>query len=140
MDIVNSNKFNYKNKIGEFKYNEIKDLVNNISKNTISEILVRKKLNALQKIKNVEMKNKRLINKQKELLNLFDNLFDTILTDNEIHNDNNNNHNNNHNKNEDENKNGNKNKNDNMIKKLNYHLDEIIDKSKSFEEQIKLLK
>ena len=27
-----------------------------------------------------------------------------------------------------------------MIKKLNNHLDEIIDKSKSFEDQIKLLK
>ena len=36
--IIDSNKFNYKNKIGEFKYIDIKDLVNNIRDNTISEI------------------------------------------------------------------------------------------------------
>ena len=36
--IIDSNKFNYKNKIGEFKYIDIKDLVNNIRNNTISEI------------------------------------------------------------------------------------------------------
>ena len=47
--IVDNNKFNNKNKIGEFKYNGIKDLVNSISKNTISEILARKHLNALNK-------------------------------------------------------------------------------------------
>ena len=35
--IIDSNKFNYKNKIGEFKYIDIKDLVNNIRNNTISE-------------------------------------------------------------------------------------------------------
>ena len=68
-------------------------MVNNISENTISEILARKELNALNKIKNAEIKNKRLIPKQKELLNLFDNLVNTILTDNENHNDN---HNDNH--------------------------------------------
>ena len=28
--IIDSNKFNYKNKVGEFKYIDIKDLVNNI--------------------------------------------------------------------------------------------------------------
>ena len=33
--IIDSNKFNYKNKIGEFKYIDIKDLVNNIRDNTI---------------------------------------------------------------------------------------------------------
>ena len=36
--ITDSNKFGYKNKIGEFKYNNIKNLVNNIRNNTISEI------------------------------------------------------------------------------------------------------
>ena len=36
---VNSNRFNHKNKIAQLKYNEIKDLVNNINKNTMSEIL-----------------------------------------------------------------------------------------------------
>ena len=45
--IVNSNKFNRKNKIGKFKYIDIKDLVDNINKNTISKILARNKLNAL---------------------------------------------------------------------------------------------
>ena len=36
--IIDSNKFNYKNKIGEFKYIDIKNLVNSIKSNTISEI------------------------------------------------------------------------------------------------------
>ena len=40
--IIDSNKFNYKNKIGEFKYIGIKDLVNNIRNNTISEISTKK--------------------------------------------------------------------------------------------------
>ena len=43
--IIDSNKFNYKNKIVEFKYVDIKDLVNNIKNNTISEIDVKKDLN-----------------------------------------------------------------------------------------------
>ena len=49
--IIDSNKFNYKNKIGEFKYTDIKDLVNNIKNNTISEINAKKDLNALDEIK-----------------------------------------------------------------------------------------
>ena len=40
--IIDSNKFNYKNKIGEFKYIDIKDLVNNIKNNAISEISAKK--------------------------------------------------------------------------------------------------
>ena len=36
--IIDNNKFNQKNKIGKFKYIVIKDLVNNIRNNTISEI------------------------------------------------------------------------------------------------------
>ena len=51
---IDSNKFNHKNKIGEFKYNDIKDLVNNIKNNTISEIDAKKDLNTLNKIKNAE--------------------------------------------------------------------------------------
>ena len=35
--IIDSNKFNYRNKIGKFKYIDIRDLVNNIRNNTISE-------------------------------------------------------------------------------------------------------
>ena len=38
LTITDSNKFGYKNKIGDFKYIYIKDMVNNIKDNTISEI------------------------------------------------------------------------------------------------------
>ena len=80
--IIDSNKFNYKNKIGEFKYIDIKDLVNNIRNNTISEISAKKDLNTLNEIKNAEIiKYKKCTPKQKELLNLFNDLLDTILTD-----------------------------------------------------------
>ena len=104
-------------------------MVNNINKNTVNEILARKNLNALNKIKNAEIKNKHLISKQNKLSDFFNNLLDTILTKNE-----NNNNNNNNNENEYENE------NDNIIKQLNDSLVKIIDKSKSFEDQIKLFK
>ena len=79
---IDSNKFNHKNKIDEFKYIDIKDLVNNIKNNTISEIDAKKDLNTLNKIKNAEtIKYKRHTSTQKELLNLFNDLLDTILTD-----------------------------------------------------------
>ena len=80
--IIDSNKFNYKNKIGEFKYIDIKDLVNNIRTNTISQIPVKKGLNILNEIKNVKIINKRrCASKQEELLNLFnDLLLDAVLT------------------------------------------------------------
>ena len=80
--IIDSNKFNFRNKIGEFKYIDIKDLVNNIRNNTISEISAKKGLNTLNEIKNAEIiKYKKCTPKQKELLNLFNDLLDTILTD-----------------------------------------------------------
>ena len=79
--IIDSSEFNYKNKIGEFKYIGIKDLVNNIRNNTISEISAKKGLNTLNKIKNAEIKYKKLTPKHKELLNLFNDLLDIILTD-----------------------------------------------------------
>ena len=80
--IIDSNKFNYKNKIGEFKYIDIKDLVNNIRNNTISEISAKKGLNTLNEIKNAEIiKYKKRTPKHKELLNLFNDLLDTILID-----------------------------------------------------------
>ena len=56
-------------------------MVNNIKDNTISEIDAKKHLNTLNIIKNSEIKHKRLIPGQKELLNLFDDLSDIILTD-----------------------------------------------------------
>ena len=80
--IIDSNKFNYKNKIGEFKYIDIKDLVNNIRNNTISEISAKKGLNTLNEIKNAEIiKYKKRTPGHKKLLNLFNDLSDIILTD-----------------------------------------------------------
>ena len=81
LTIIDSNKFGHKNKISEFKYIDIKDLVNNIKHNTISEIDAKKRLNTLNIIKNSEIKHKRLIPGQKELSNSFDDLSDIILTD-----------------------------------------------------------
>ena len=52
--IIDSNKFNYNNKIGEFKYIDIKDLVNNIRNNTISEIDAKQGLNTLNEIKKMQ--------------------------------------------------------------------------------------
>ena len=56
-------------------------MVNNIKNNAISEIDAKKRLNTLKKIKNAEIKDKKLIPGQKKLLNLFGNLFDIILAD-----------------------------------------------------------
>ena len=53
--IIDSNKFSYRNKIGKFKYTDIRDLVNNIRNNTISEISAKKSLNTLNKIKDAEI-------------------------------------------------------------------------------------
>ena len=49
--IIDSREFNYKNKIGEFRYIAIKNLVNNIRNNTISEISAKKSLNTLKRNK-----------------------------------------------------------------------------------------
>ena len=53
--IIDSNKFGYNNKIGEFKYIGIKELVNNIKNNTISEIPTKNGLNVVNEIKNIEI-------------------------------------------------------------------------------------
>ena len=58
LTIIDSNKFGHKNKIGDFKYIDIKDFVNNIKDNTISEIDAKKHLNTLNIIKNAEIKYK----------------------------------------------------------------------------------
>ena len=80
--IIDSNEFNYKNKIGEFKYINIKDSINNITHNTISEIVAKQDLKKLNKIKNVEtIKYQKRTPGQKKLLNLFNDLLDLILTD-----------------------------------------------------------
>ena len=132
--------------MSKFKYNNIKDLVNSIKNNTISEIQAKKDLNALKKTKKAKIKSKHLILRQKELSNLFDDLLEAIPDNNSNSNNNsnngnvNNNHNNeNGNENENEIENENENENKNAIKELNHHFDEIIDKTKSFEKQVKLL-
>ena len=80
--IIDSNKFNYQNKMGVFKYINIKNLANNIRINTISEISAKKGLNTLNEIKDAEItKYKKRSPKHKELLNLFNDLLHTILTD-----------------------------------------------------------
>ena len=162
--IIESDKFNYKNKIGEFKYNDIKYFVSKIRNNTISKISGKKGLNTLYEIKNAEIiKHKKCTPKQKELLNLFNDLLGTILTDKilklESQKDNTLMSSKDENvndetlmsskDNDDDDENGNENEDDdetinqnssNKIKELNDHLNEITDKSKSFEEQMKLLK
>ena len=161
--IIDSNEFNYKNKIGEFKYIDIKDLVNNIRNNTISEIDVKKDLNKLNEIKNAEtIKYTKHNPGYKKLLNFFNDLLNIILTDKslELGNQENKNEseqvesrkeeiededyeNQNEYENEDkyyENEDDDETMDQNkIIKGLNDNLDEIIDKSKSFEEQIELL-
>ena len=79
--IIGSNKFNYRDKIGEFEYIDIRDLVNNVRNNTLSEIDAQTNLNTLNTIKNAEIKYKKLTPKHKELLNLFNDLLNIILTD-----------------------------------------------------------
>ena len=80
--IIDSNKFSYKNKIGEFNYTDIINLVNNIRNNTFSETSAKKYLNTLNEIANAEIiKQRRYTSKQKDLLNLFsDLLLDAVST------------------------------------------------------------
>ena len=53
--IIDSNKFNYKNKMGEFQYIDIRGFVNNIRNNTISEISTKKGLTKLNELKNAKI-------------------------------------------------------------------------------------
>ena len=57
---TDNNNFNHKNKIGKLKLNEINDFINSIKSNTISEADTEKKINELNEIKKVEIKDKRL--------------------------------------------------------------------------------
>ena len=124
--------------MGKLKFNDINNLINNIKNNTISEALAKQKLDALNEIRKVEIKNKRLINGQKILLSLFDDLVEAIS--------------NNNNNNRSENKNDNDSVNDNVndddvnddddyyiIKQLNDYF-KTIDEKKSLKEQIHILK
>ena len=117
-----------------------------------SELSAKKGLNTLNEIKNAEIINyEKRTPIRKESLNLFSDLLDTILTDKTLKSESQKDENGNKNDNEnDENENENENESDNenedddetmsqneKIKLLNDLLDEIIDKSKSFEDQIK---
>ena len=167
---IDSNKFNHKNKIGKLKFNDINNLVNNIKNNVISEAHAKQKLNALNGIKKAEIKNKRLINGQKNLLKLFDELIEAIFNNKSVSNIDDNvsvNESVNESENENENDNGSKNENESIdkiddndvcvnkddndnesesgdeqyykIKQLNNYF-RTIDETKSFEEQIEILK
>ena len=127
-------------------------MVNNIRNNTISEISAKKGLNTLNEIKNAEIiKYKKRTPKHKELLNLFNDLLDTILTDKTLKSkcqkdktlmsskDEKEKENKQEKEKENENETMDQNSN-NIIKQLNDGLDEIIDKSKSFEDQINSLR
>ena len=155
LDVVNSDKFNYKNKIGKISYNDIKNLVDSINKNTISEILAKENINTLNKLKKAE-KDKRLISGQKELLSFFDDLLDTILTENNNNNNDDNDYNDNddnddddNNEDDDDNEEENEEKDEDgdevkdekyyIIKQINDYY-KTIEESKSFEEQINLFK
>ena len=117
-------------------------MINSIKNNTVSEALAKQKLDALNKIKNPEIKNKRLINGQKILLSLFDDLVEAISGNNNNDNNSNNNNrianNNNRSKNKNESINDNNVSDDNdyyIIKQLNNYF-KTIDKTKSLKEQI----
>ena len=157
-------KFNHKNKVGKLKFNDINNLINNIKNNTISEALAKQKLDALNEIRKVETKNKRLINGQKILLNLFDDLVEAIFNNNNnkimnkdnnkiVNQDNNKIVNEDNNKivNEDNNVNDDDNDNDDSDDDDNNDNDDItvkginnnfkkIDETKSFEDQVDILK
>ena len=115
---------------------------NNIRNNTISEISPKKGLNKLNKIKDAKIiKYKKRTPKHKKLLNLFNDLLGVILTDKTIKSKSQIDNTLMSSKDEDENENENENKKTlKIIKGLNNYLDEIIDKSKSFEEQTKLIR
>ena len=120
-------------------------MINSIKSNTISEADTKKKMNELHEIKKVEIKGKRLIESQKNLLSLFDDLLKTIFnetvnesnssTKNEIKSDNESDY---ESDNESDNE-GEKDKYYYEMRQLNNWF-ETINQTKSLEEQIELLK
>ena len=77
-------------------------MINNIKSNTISKANAKKKINELNKIKEVETKSRQLIDSQKTLLSLFDDLKTIFNNNNNNSNNNNESDSNNKNKNENE--------------------------------------
>ena len=143
-------------------------MINNIKNNVISESDAKKKINELNKIKKLETKGKRLIDSQKILLKLFDDLVEAILNNNsnkivnddktkimnkdnnKIVNEDNNkivNKDNNINDNDNDNENDNEsdddydsdNDDENTVKQINNNFKKI-DETKTFEDQIDMLK
>ena len=127
-------------------------MISIIKNNTISEAATKKKINELNKMKNVETKGKGLINSQGKLLSLFGDL-KTIFNNNNNSNNSNNNERDSDNKNGNENENVNENKNENENEnenesdnEQNYQIEQInnnfkkIDETKSFKDQIDILK
>ena len=140
---IDSNKFNHKNKVGKLKFNNINDLINNIKNNTISEALAKQKLDALNGIRKVETKSERLINGLNILLSLFDDLVEAIYFMKKDNTNNNNDDDDDHvSESESESESDNENDKDGdyyIIKQLNNYF-KTIDETKSFKEQIKILK
>ena len=136
---IDSNNFNHKNKIGKLKFNDINSLINNIKKNTISEADARTKLNALNEIKNAEIKSRPTINGQKKVLNLFDDLLEAIFNNNNVSVNKDNNESANEIDNESDSDSDSENENGDdqyhVIKQLNNYF-RTIGETKSFEEQI----
>ena len=106
--------------------------------NDIKHAVAKQKLNALNKINKAETKNKRFVNGQKILLNLFDDLIEAIFNNNKIVNEDN----------KIVNEDSNENENDDCyyddddeitVKEVNNNFKKI-DETKSFEDQIDILK
>ena len=118
-------------------------MINDINNNTISEGLAKQKLNALNEIKKAETKNKHLINGQKILLNLFDDLIPAIFNNNKTVNEDNNknvNEDNNDNDYDDDDDNDDDDDDDKItVKEISTSFKEIAE-TKSFEDQIDILK
>ena len=119
-------------------------MVNNIRNNTISEISAKKGLNKLNEIKNAGIiKYKKRTPKQKELLNLFNDLLDVILTNETLKSKSQKDKRLMSSNDDDDDDDENENENDKtliILKELNDALDEIINISKSFEEQIESIR
>ena len=122
-------------------------MINSIKGNTISEADTKKKLNELNEIKKVEIKGKRLIDSQKNLLSLFDDLLKTIFNK-AVHESNSNTKNESESDNESDNESDYESDNESDDKKDKYYYEtrqlnnwfETIDQTKSLGEQIELLK
>ena len=116
-------------------------MINSVKDDTISEADTKKKMNALERIKKAEVKNKRLISSQKKLLNLFDDLLEAICNNNKNENDNVSvdENDNDDNDNDNERENDYERYQDHKIKQLHNYF-KVIHETKSFGEQIEILK